>query len=62
MKHRISIARDLYEKENCGGYVKIYPCEDKEYYDSFMRTAREQWENFTKSRPPSAFRRIRKIE
>lgn len=45
--------RDKFEEKNCGGYIKIYPCEDKDYYSQFITGAREIWEKFTGSRTAS---------
>ena len=44
MRVKMSGLRDQFEEENLGGYIKIYPCDDKDYYDNFIKGAKEAWE------------------
>lgn len=39
LRHRASGMRDAHEQYHAGGYIKLYPCEDKAYYDIFIRGA-----------------------
>lgn len=43
-------SRDEYESENSGGYIKIFPGKNDNYYLEFMEAAKEIWSNFTGSR------------
>lgn len=48
---KVRSLRDEFEDNNNGGFIKIYPCEDRDYYDTFVNTAKSIWESFT-ARPP----------
>lgn len=39
--------RDVYEDENCGGYIKIYPGPNDEYYQRFLRIANDKFNKLT---------------
>eukprot|EP00742_Colponemidia_sp_Colp-10_P006292 GILJ01006742.1.p1 GENE.GILJ01006742.1~~GILJ01006742.1.p1 ORF type:complete len:903 (+),score=134.08 GILJ01006742.1:151-2859(+) len=47
---QINQARDVYEKENLGGFKKIYPVENAAEYDKYLDTAAQLWAEMTGSK------------